>query len=67
MCLVCIFAACLPCMCGWFADTDHYCTNCSNKVVHRRHDGANEVIYPVPSETTTTYPLAQPKPVITKG
>jgi len=55
-------------MCGWFQDVDHYCTNCNKKVVHKHHDGENEVILPTPAEmTATTYPLAQPKPAVTKG
>ena len=43
-CLICICAACLPCLCGWFQETDHYCSKCNKKVTHKPHDGPVQVM-----------------------
>ncbi|GAB7359025.1 hypothetical protein MBLNU230_g5097t1 [Neophaeotheca triangularis] len=48
-CLFCVCLTCLPCMMGWFQDTDHFCKGCNRKVTHQPHDGPVQVQGPRPS------------------
>jgi len=65
-CLLCICAACVPCLFGWCHDTDHYCTNCNAKVAHLPHDGVIQVFSPVatgtvPSKYAPVKPMQYPQ------
>ena len=43
-CLLTCIGACIPCLCGWCEDVDHYCTKCNRKVTHQPHDGPIQVM-----------------------
>lgn len=43
-CLICVCLTCIPCLAHWYADTDHYCSECNQHVTHRPHDGHVEVL-----------------------
>ncbi|KAI6921128.1 hypothetical protein KC355_g17193, partial [Hortaea werneckii] len=44
LCLICICAACIPCLAHWCADIDHYCSECKQRVTHRPYNGNIEVL-----------------------
>ncbi|RMZ14745.1 hypothetical protein D0860_01962 [Hortaea werneckii] len=43
-CFICICLTCIPCLAHWFADVDHYCSECGKQVTHQPHDGYVEVL-----------------------
>lgn len=46
-CLCCgIITVCIPSLCHWCADVDHYCSGCGNQVAHKPHEGKVEVKLP---------------------
>ncbi|KAK9771084.1 hypothetical protein SCAR479_12208 [Seiridium cardinale] len=44
--ILCICAACLPCLLHWFQDVDHFCSHCNQRVAHVPHGGIAQVIQP---------------------
>ncbi|KAI7485403.1 hypothetical protein KC351_g3942 [Hortaea werneckii] len=43
-CCICVFLTCIPCLAHWFANVDHYCSECDKQVTHQPHDGPVEVL-----------------------
>ena len=52
--LTCVFA-CVPCLFGWFQDTDHHCSRCNCQFTHKPHDGPVNVILPPSGDQVTMY------------
>ncbi|EFY93159.1 hypothetical protein J3459_011824 [Metarhizium acridum] len=46
LCLFCICLTCVPCLAGWFEDTQYRCSQCKNMVAIGRYDGPIEVFGP---------------------
>ncbi|KAJ5601072.1 hypothetical protein N7510_010606 [Penicillium lagena] len=63
-CLFCgIIGVCIPSLCGWCADTDHFCTRCGKQVARKPHDGpAHEMFPPEQRQVASKYATAQPVP-----
>ena len=52
-CFLCVCLACVPCIAGWFEDTNYFCSACNKKVASRPDKGGIEVYGPpqvVPSQ-----------------
>ncbi|KAK7983644.1 hypothetical protein PG989_011046 [Apiospora arundinis] len=58
---LCICLACLPCILGWFQDTDHYCMNCNQRVAFVADGRPAQVIAP-PNSVPQQYQMgSQPQ------
>ncbi|KAL2018444.1 hypothetical protein VTK56DRAFT_863 [Thermocarpiscus australiensis] len=44
LCLFCVCLACVPCVAGWFEETNYFCAECHNKVA-KKPDGGAIVVY----------------------
>ncbi|GAB1315567.1 hypothetical protein MFIFM68171_05777 [Madurella fahalii] len=60
----CIFCggigACIPILCHWGADTDHYCSGCRKHVARKLHGGKTEPIWP---QAASGYKPSQYQPI----
>ncbi|KAK2608659.1 hypothetical protein QQS21_002770 [Conoideocrella luteorostrata] len=64
LCLFCICLTCVPCLAGWFEDTEYRCSGCKNMVAVRRHDGPLEIFgpqTPVYSQYDGSHPPMDPQ------
>ncbi|KAG6250421.1 hypothetical protein E4U23_001438 [Claviceps purpurea] len=46
LCFFCICLTCVPCLAGWFEDTQYSCSSCNNMVAVRHYDGGLEILGP---------------------
>lgn len=49
--VLCVRAACIPFVAKWWADVDHFCTVCNEKVAHVPYHGVAQPIRPRVGET----------------
>ncbi|KAK0617712.1 hypothetical protein B0T14DRAFT_525723 [Immersiella caudata] len=60
-CLICVCLACVPCIAGWFEETEYRCSSCKRMVAKRGDDGAIQLFVP-PVLVPSNLPVA-PQPV----
>ncbi|KAK0640573.1 hypothetical protein B0T16DRAFT_418130 [Cercophora newfieldiana] len=60
-CLICVCLACVPCIAGWFEETEYNCSACKRLVAKRDDNGAIQLF--VPPVLVPSHLPAQPQPV----
>lgn len=48
--ILCICAACIPCIARSCQDVDQYCSECGKKLTHKPYDGATQVVAVGPAD-----------------
>jgi len=65
-CLLCVCLACVPCIAGWFEETEYNCSGCRRLVAKRDDNGHLQVFVPpvlVPSHLPAAPQPVHPAPV----
>ncbi|WQF78567.1 Putative LITAF domain containing protein [Colletotrichum destructivum] len=65
-CLLCVCLTCVPCIAGWFEDTNYTCANCRKTVATRPYDGPIRVFGPQPYGAVPSQYQSPPPPVAEK-